>query len=98
MKIKELTIYYGGDPSVGIPAHSYLLKGPFIFEDEANLQQFKDNLSEAFEYVEDGKPGSIVTNTEYEAWEAQEAGMDKYLADLEDKFYREVQDGELYFL
>lgn len=98
IEIKSLVICYPGDDTVGMPSRYYELTGPFQFEDDEALKEFKEKLSEAFEYVEDGKPRDIVTNRDYERWEAGEDVMDKELQEFREDFYREEKDDELYFL
>ena len=44
MEIKSFHIQDSGDPSVGMPATSYELTGPFLFDEPDHLTFFKEDL------------------------------------------------------
>lgn len=46
-------VHYDGDSTVGMFPQYWTLKGNFLFDDEGELNQFKEKICEAFEYCSD---------------------------------------------
>ena len=65
--IKGFYINAPGDMTVGIFPAEWELSGEFFFEDEEEFKQFKNKLSEAFEYAS-GEPVIIETFEEREKY------------------------------
>jgi len=78
MEVKSFIITSHGDPSVGIFPTTWELKNGFFFDDDQDLNQFKEGLHELFMNYVDGKI-SVETSeeiqSEIEYFERMEKGL-----------------------
>lgn len=70
INVSKFHIIIAGDESVGIPNIRYELGSDFIFENQEELNDFKDKIREAFEEFYDA-PVSIISEEEFNKWEKE---------------------------
>ena len=68
--VERFYIFYAGDPSVGIWDQKWTVGPDFYFEDQEDLNNFKEELKKAFEYICDGPP-EVSTQEEIDAENAE---------------------------
>jgi hypothetical protein len=68
--VERFYIFSAGDPSVGLWDQEWTIGPDFYFEDEEDLNNFKEKLKKAFEYICDGPP-EVSTQEEIDAENAE---------------------------
>lgn len=85
INISKFHITIGGDESVGIPNIRYELGPDFIFENQEELNDFKEKIREVFEEFYDA-PVSIISEEDISKWEEDFEKTAKEAAEADMKF------------